>query len=86
VRRSPATTAPSCQGLPRRRRRRTRGGHPRPYGSLNWSANQSWTRIPADSALRIVGDLDALREIIPRELYELVLDAVNQPTIEDLDI
>ena len=52
----------------------------------DWSANQSWTRIPADSTLRIVGDLDALRDIIPRELYELVLDAVNQPTIEDLDI
>jgi EXLDI family protein len=46
----------------------------------------SWTRIPADSTLRIADDLDALREIIPRELYELVLDAVNQPTIEDLDI
>lgn len=52
----------------------------------DWSANQSWTRIPADSTLRIVGDLDALREIIPHELYELVLDAVNQPAIEDLDI
>ena len=52
----------------------------------DWSANQSWTRIPADSTLRIADDLDALREIIPSELYELVLDAVTQPTIEDLDI
>ena len=52
----------------------------------DWSANQSWTRIPADSTLRVVDDLDALREVIPPELYELVLDAVNQPTIEDLDI
>lgn len=52
----------------------------------DWSANQSWTRIPADSSLRIADDLDALREIISPELYELVLDAVDQPTIEDLDI
>jgi EXLDI family protein len=52
----------------------------------DWSANQSWTRIPADSSLRIADDLDALREIIPTELYELVLDAVAEPTIEDLDI
>jgi len=52
----------------------------------DWSANQTWTRIPADSSLRIADDLDALREIIPTELYELVLDAVGEPTIEDLDI
>ncbi|GAB1692603.1 EXLDI protein [Krasilnikovia sp. M28-CT-15] len=52
----------------------------------DWSANQSWTRIPADSSLRIADDLDALREIIPTGLYDLVLDAINQPTIEDLDI
>jgi EXLDI family protein len=52
----------------------------------DWSANQSWTHIPADSSLRIAGDLDALREIIPSELHELVLDAVNQPAVEDLDI
>ena len=52
----------------------------------DWSANQSWTHIPADSALRIAENLDALREIVPGELYELVLDTVNQPTIEDLDI
>ena len=52
----------------------------------DWSANQSWTHIPADSSLRIADDLDALREIIPSELYELVLDAVDQPAVEDLDI
>jgi EXLDI family protein len=52
----------------------------------DWSANQSWTRIPADSSLRVTDDLDALREIIPTELHELVLDAVHEPTIEDLDI
>jgi EXLDI family protein len=52
----------------------------------DWSANQSWTRITADSSLRIADDLDALREIIPTQLYALVLDAVGEPTIEDLDI
>ena len=52
----------------------------------DWSADQTWTRIPADSTLRITDDLDALREIVPLKLYELVLDAVSLPTIEDLDI
>lgn len=52
----------------------------------DWSANQSWTRVPADSTLRIADDLDALREIVPGALYELVLDAINQHAIEDLDI
>ncbi|MEV6635707.1 EXLDI protein [Actinoplanes sp. NPDC051470] len=52
----------------------------------DWSADQSWTRIPADSSLRIADDLDAVREIIPPQLYELVLNAVHEPTIEDLDV
>ncbi|GAA0572780.1 hypothetical protein GCM10010172_66700 [Paractinoplanes ferrugineus] len=52
----------------------------------DWSADQTWTRIPADSSLRLADDLDALRELIPTELFELVLDAVGEPTIEDLDI
>lgn len=52
----------------------------------DWSANQSWTRIPADSSLRIADDLDALREIIPTRLYDLVLEGIDEPTIEDLDI
>jgi EXLDI family protein len=52
----------------------------------DWSADQQWTRIPADSSLRIADDLTALREMIPPQLHDLVLDAIHQPTIEDLDI
>jgi EXLDI family protein len=52
----------------------------------DWSANQSWTTIPADSSLRIAESLDELREMIPAELYDLVADVVHQPKIEDLDI
>ena len=52
----------------------------------DWSANQSWTRIPADSGLHIAETLDDLRELVPAELFDLVADAVRQPVIEDLDI
>lgn len=52
----------------------------------DWSADQTWTRTPADSSLRVVGSLAELRELVPAELYDLVADLVDQPLIEDLDI
>lgn len=52
----------------------------------DWSANQTWTRTPAESTLRIAESLEELRGLVPAELYDLVADAANQPTIEDLDI
>ena len=52
----------------------------------DWSANQTWTRTPAESTLRIAESLDELRTLVPAELYDLVADTANQPTIEDLDI
>ncbi|HEX8348254.1 MAG TPA: EXLDI protein [Actinoplanes sp.] len=52
----------------------------------DWSANQSWTRTPAESSLRIAASLDELRGTLPAELYELVADLADQPAIEDLDI
>ncbi|MFG1604543.1 EXLDI protein [Actinoplanes sp. NPDC049265] len=52
----------------------------------DWSANQQWTRIPADSSLRIADQPDDLRELIPPQLFDLVTDAMHQPAIEDLDI
>jgi EXLDI family protein len=52
----------------------------------DWSANQTWTRTPAESVLRIAGSLDELRDLVPAELYDLVADLTTQPTIEDLDI
>jgi EXLDI family protein len=52
----------------------------------DWSANQTWMCTPAESSLRVATSLDELREILPAELYEVVADLADQPTIEDLDI
>ncbi len=52
----------------------------------DWSANQTWTRTPADSSLTVAETLDDLREKVPNELYELVAGLVHQPAVEDLDI
>lgn len=52
----------------------------------DWSANQTWTRTPAESLLRIAGSLDELRALVPAELFEVVADVADQPTIEDLDL
>ena len=52
----------------------------------DWSANQTWTRAPAESTLRIAEPLEELHALVPAELYDLVADPANQPTIEDLDI
>ena len=52
----------------------------------DWSANQTWTRTPAESSLRIANSVDELRDLLPGELYDLIADLADQPTIEDLDI
>lgn len=52
----------------------------------DWSADQTWTRTPAESSLRIAESLDELRDMLPADLYDLVADVTDQPTIEDLDI
>ena len=52
----------------------------------DWSANQTWTRTPAESSLQIAESLDELRDMLPADLYDLVADVTDQPTIEDLDI
>jgi len=52
----------------------------------DWSANQTWTRTPAESSLRIAASLEELRDMLPADLYDLVADVMDQPVIEDLDI
>jgi EXLDI family protein len=52
----------------------------------DWSANQTWTRTPAESSLQVAESLDALRDMVPAELYDLVADIADQPTIEDLEV
>jgi EXLDI family protein len=47
---------------------------------------QSWGYTKGESTLEVVDSLDALREKIPPELYDMVAAAAEQPAVEDLDI
>ena len=52
----------------------------------NWSSDQTWAHLPAESQLHVADDLDALGRMVPTGLYHLVAAAVDYPAIEDLDI
>ena len=52
----------------------------------NWSGDQGWGVIPAHSTLHIADTLDELREFLPKELFDMVVQLAEQPDIEDLDI
>lgn len=54
-------------------------------GYLGFGA-QDWTFTQGRSTLDVVDSLDELRDKIPAELYDVVGDMADQPTIEDLDI
>lgn len=47
---------------------------------------QSWGFTQKESTLEVVDSLDALREKIPPELYDMIAGAAKQPAVEDLDI
>lgn len=52
----------------------------------NWSTDQSWSMAKGEATLDVVDTIEELRELIPEDLYELVEEASNHPTVEDLDI
>jgi EXLDI family protein len=52
----------------------------------NWSSNQTWTSTPAEATLTIVDSLQELQDMIPPQLYDVVAEAAEQPTVEDIDI
>jgi EXLDI family protein len=52
----------------------------------NWSSEQSWGFRPEEATLRVAETLEELKEMLPTELYDMVVDAAEQPAIEDLDI
>jgi EXLDI family protein len=52
----------------------------------NWSTDQSWSMAQGEATLDVVDTIEALRELIPEDLYELVEEASSHPTVEDLDI
>jgi EXLDI family protein len=47
---------------------------------------QSWGYTKGESTLEVVDSLEALREKIPPELYDMIADAAEHPAVEDLDI
>ena len=52
----------------------------------SFSSNQTWSMAQGDSTLHIVETVEELRDLIPEDLYTLVEEAADQPTVEDLDI
>jgi EXLDI family protein len=47
---------------------------------------QTWGFVQGETTLEVADDLDALRQRIPRELYEVVAEAAAHPAVEDLDV
>lgn len=47
---------------------------------------QDWRFAQGQSTLEVVDSLEALRELIPPELYEIVVSMAEQLTVEELDI
>ena len=48
--------------------------------------NISYGTRPAESTLEVVDSLEALRDKIPTQLYDMVASSAQQPAVEDLDI
>ncbi len=48
--------------------------------------DQSWGHTAGEAKLEVVETVEELREKIPAELFEMVKGALENPTIEDLDI
>ena len=48
--------------------------------------NIKYGGAPKESTLEVVDSLDALRDKVPPELFEMVARSARQPTVEDLDI
>jgi EXLDI family protein len=66
----------------------TRDAEGRPGGWRAWLGlgNFSWLGTTGESTLEVVDTVDALREKIPLELFDMVAAAAQQPVVEDLDI
>ena len=48
--------------------------------------NVSYKTTPAESRLDVVDSVEAVRDLVPPQLFEVVARAADQPLIEDLDI
>jgi EXLDI family protein len=52
----------------------------------NWSPNQTHTYLSGEATLKVADTVEALRELVPAELYDVVAAVAAQPPVEDLDI
>lgn len=50
------------------------------------SSDQQWSTTAATATVEVAEDLDALRALVPGELFAMVSEAAAEPVIEDLDI
>ena len=60
----------------------------KPAGWRSWLGlgDYTWAGSTGESTLEVVDSVDALREKIPPELFDLVAATAKQPAVEDLDI
>jgi EXLDI family protein len=61
---------------------------PGPDAPKGWRAHLSgnWDRRPAEASMIVADTVGELRDKIPAELYEMVVQLADQPEVEDLDI
>lgn len=52
----------------------------------NWHSEQTWAHTKGEATLTVLDSLDAVRDLVPPEIYDLVAAAAEVPTVEDLDI
>ena len=52
----------------------------------NWSPSQEWNFTSGEATLKVADSIDAVRDLVPSELYDIVAAMAAQPPVEDLDI
>lgn len=65
---------------------RDANGNPAGWRSYLGIGVHSWGFTTGESTLEVVDTLEALRDKIPAELYDMVAGMAEQPVLEDLDI
>lgn len=61
-------------------------GNPAGWRSWFGLGNYNWTFSSGESTLEVFDSVEQMREKIPPQLYDMVVAAVTEPTVEDLDI
>ena len=66
----------------------TRDADGKPAGWRGWLGigDITWAGSTGESTLDVFDTVDALRERVPAELFDLVASSARQPLVEDLDI